>query len=191
MKLQPPVANFEFAESVPPAVRRMYAQRQLLIDQETVERAVDRVAIRMTVALQDLNPLLVSVLPHGLVFIGMLMRRLVFPLQSTHAVNGKIAGDGAFTVQHRHVVVVDALAGDEQHLAVSDELRSAGASCVQFAVLLAGDAINDEFDRSEDTSFVALRYDSSKYNGSALIGCGLDHVGYGANLPAIYTLTSK
>lgn len=45
-----------------------------------IERALDQLSIEVTVAFQDQTPQCVCVLPEGLVFAGMLLRRLVFPL---------------------------------------------------------------------------------------------------------------
>lgn len=178
--------NFDFAETVPPAIRRMYAQAQLVHDQTTVERAVDQVAIRLTVALQDHNPVLVCILPRGLVFMGMLMRRLVFPLQVMYAVNGKIVEDDTLSVQRRHIVLVDAMADLESRQVLSDTLRSAGASSVQTVVLLG--AGTGELDTNNDISWVALSAENSQTGMPLFIGCGLESGGYGANLPGIYAL---
>ena len=196
-------ANFDFAETVPPATRRMYTQARLLHDHTAVERAVDQVAIRLTVAAQDLNPVLVSILPSGLVFMGMLMRRLVFPLQATYAVNGKIVDTDTLSVQRRHIVLVDALDAQddlEPRQQLGDALRSAGASSVQTVVLLAAARVTGEVDPDSDISFAALFYEprTDKSETTSLegatplfIGCGLESGGYGANLPGIYALADS
>ena len=191
-------ANFDFAETIPPAIRRMYTQAQLLYDQTSVERAVDQVAIRLTVAAQDLNPVLVSILPRGLVFMGMLMRRLVFPLQVAYAVNGKLVDADTLSVQRRHIVLVDAMdvmdtidseGGLELRQELSDALLSAGASSVQTAVLLAAETVGGEFGPDNDITFSALLYERS--STPIFIGCGLENGGYGANLPGIYALADN
>ena len=106
--------DLPFADSVPPSVRRVFTQAELSHEANEVEGAVDRVAVRITVDLQDQNPLLVNVLPAGFVFAGMLLRRLIFPLQFVSValpLNANIdaSEDALQLMRERDVVLVDGL----------------------------------------------------------------------------------
>ena len=85
---------------------------------EEVTAAIDRLAVRLAVALADEEPLLLCVLNGGLPFTGALMQRLHFPLTLSYVHVGRY-GDatsgGALTwhakpqadLKDRHVLLVD------------------------------------------------------------------------------------
>ncbi len=178
------LSQLPFAASVPAGVRRVFAAAQLLHDDVEVERAVDRVAVRMTVDLQDCNPLLISVLPAGFVFAGMLLRRLVFPLQFSFL---SINGEGVITpapgmhelLQQRPVVVLDGCIDDVRAATVQDWLAGNGAGSVTLAALLDAGRANAQ----------AVCYSAFDDHPEGLFGSGLDYQGYGANLPGVYAVT--
>lgn len=178
--------HLPFADSVPAKVRRVFAQAVLLHEVDRVERAVDRVAVRMTVDMQDQNPLLVNVLPAGFVFAGMLLRRLVFPLQFV-SVSLRPGGDIDASQQtcellhRRDVVLVDGQYIPQRSAHLQDWATEAGAASIRKAFLVAPDAL-----RSDGADYVALVNEGESGDGVALLGCGLDYQGYGANLPGLY-----
>ena len=175
--------DLPFADSVPHVVRRVFAQAELLHEASEVERAVDRVAVRLTVELQDKNPVLVNVLPVGFVFAGMLLRRLIFPLQFVSVAllpTGKVDApeDALQLLREREVVLIDGPCVARRNASLRQWVTEAGAVSVRNAFMIA-----DQAQPVSDRDYVALVGDAGEAFGS-----GLDYQGYGANLPGIYTI---
>jgi len=175
------LAQLPYADDVPTAIRHVLSSAQLVFEPAAVERAVDQLAVRLTVAWQDRNPLLVCVLPHGIVLTGMLLRRLIFPLQVCY-----VAGQDTNIIRFdAHPTRFDArpllfLHGRESSLmarALSQWGTAGGANDVQHIALIR--PVSDENEFAEG----ALACDAPE-----LAGCGLDYLGYGANLPGIYAV---
>jgi hypoxanthine phosphoribosyltransferase len=181
---------------VPLSVQRAYSQARLEVSAEDVDAAVDRIAVRITVALQDKNPVLLTVLQGGLVFSGMLMRRLVFPLEQGYVHVGRYgqqtSGQKLNWHGHQHpelagrcVLIVDDILDEGITLnALVAWARDEGAADVQVAVLV-------EKQVSRQTTISAACYVALDCPDSFLIGCGMDFQGYGRNLPGIYALDEE
>jgi len=177
-----------FADSVPAKVRRVFAQAVLLHEESRVERAVDRVAVRMTVDMQDQNPLLINVLPAGFVFAGMLLRRLVFPLQFVSisllpSAEVDASQQICESLHQRDVVLVDGQYIPQRSAHLQDWATKAGAASIRKAFLVAPDTL-----RNDGADYIALVHEGESGDGAELLGCGLDYQGYGANLPGIYAI---
>ncbi|TNF90520.1 MAG: hypoxanthine-guanine phosphoribosyltransferase [Gammaproteobacteria bacterium] len=173
------------------APERAEAARQsaeCLYKAEEVVAAVDRLAVRLTVALAEENPLLLCVLNGGLPFTGALMQRLQFPLTLSYVHVGRY-GDatrgGELTwharpredVEGRHVVLIDDILDEGVTLAALEAwCMEEGASAVTSAVLL-------EKGEGGRATFAALPC-PDRY----VFGWGMDFEGYWRNLPAIYAL---
>ena len=63
--------HIEYADSVPADVRRSLASLEPVVDSDAVEKAVDQLAVRLTIALQSSDPVFVTVLHGGSVLAGM------------------------------------------------------------------------------------------------------------------------
>lgn len=180
--------------SVPAAVLAARETGEVLFPREVVVRAIDRLAVRLTVVLAEANPLLICVLHGGLPFTAAVMQRLQFPLELTYLHVGRY-GDatrgGALTwharprcdLVGRHVVLLDDVIDEGVTLG---ELKafclSAGAAAVTTVVLL-------------DKATVRERVGAPAPDHAALIcpdryvfGWGMDFEGYWRNLPDIYAL---
>ena len=172
-------------------VRAVQALRnlELVVSTAEVTRAVDRMAVHMTARLQDLDPVLVTVLQGGTMLMGRLLARLSFPLccgfvQATrygaHVTPGELTF-GACEVPPltgRHVIFVDdILDGGNTLEALYGWARDAGAGGVGAAVLVR------RLGRPQPIvpDFVGLELGTG-----FLVGCGMDLQGYGRNLPAVY-----
>lgn len=175
------LAQLPYADDVPAPVRHALSSAALVFEPVAVERAVDQLAVRLTVAWQDRNPLLVCVLPHGIVLTGMLLRRLIFPLQVCY-----VAGQDTNIIRFdAHPTHFDArpllfLHGRGSSLTArmwSQWGAAGGAKDVQHIALVGPVCDENEFADG------ALACDASE-----LAGCGLDYLGYGANLPGIYAV---
>ncbi len=153
-----------------------------------VTAAIDRLAVRLTVALAEADPLLICVLNGGLPFTGALMQRLQFPLTLSYVHVGRYgdATAGGELTWHaepqadltdRHVLLVDDILDEGVTLAALQAwCLEQGASAVSTAVLL-------EKGEGGRATFAALPC-PDRY----VFGWGMDFEGYWRNLPAIYAL---
>lgn len=161
---------------------------ELVYSAEQVTKAIDRLAVRLTVELAEKNPLLLCVLNGGLPFTGALMQRLIFPLELSYVHVGRY-GDrtrgGNLTwharpqtpVGGRHVVLLDDILDEGITLAALKAwCIEEGASAVTSVVLL-------EKGQEQRADFAALSC-PDRY----VFGWGMDFEGYWRNLPAIYAL---
>jgi len=156
-----------------------------------VTAAVDRLAVRLTVALADENPLLLCVMNGGLPFTGALMQRLHFPLTLSYVHVGRYGEatrGGALnwharpqeSLADRHVVLIDDILDEGITLAALEAwCGEEGASAVTTAVLL-------EKGEGGRATFAALPC-PDRY----VFGWGMDFEGYWRNLPAIYALAAS
>lgn len=142
-----------------------------------VERAVDQFGVKLTVSLQDQTPQFVCVLPDSLVFAGMLMRRLVFPLTlySAAAPPQQAAGD-VFDSTRPIILLVSRLEGS-RCAAWMDWLRSYQTAAVYVAALLQSPA------HEAQANFSALPAMAGR-----VVGCGFNHAGFGANWGGLFVL---
>ena len=69
------------SSAIPADLNKRLSGAELQYSHRQVERALDQLSIEVTVAFQDQAPQCICVVPEGLLFTGMLLRRLVFPLQ--------------------------------------------------------------------------------------------------------------
>ena len=181
----------------PPEVLEARRSAVELVSAAEVARAIDQVAVRMTVALADQNPLLLCVLEGGLPFTGRSLERLDFPLQAGHVNVGRYGDEleGQRLRWHakpdlplagRHVVFVDDILDQGVTLAeLSRWAAQQGAERTSVAVLVDKRIAGAEA-RPIQADFVALTCPDR-----FLIGCGMDFKGYWRNLPAIYALADR
>jgi hypoxanthine phosphoribosyltransferase len=178
--------------SVPIDVLAARDAAECLFDGAAVERAVDQLAIRLTVTLADAHPVIVCVLNGGLPLTAELMLRFHFPLELTyvHATRYRDALRGAqiewraepdMSIAGRHVLVVDDVL-DEGHTlaAVVERLAASGARSVRTAVL-----VDKIIGRPRP---VAVDEAALTCPDRFLFGHGMDYRGHWRNLAGIYAL---
>ncbi len=177
--------------TIPLEISHKIASGSEVVTSSEVELAVDRLAVRLTVDLQDQNPILLTVLHGGLVFAGMLLRRIVFPCEIgyVHTTRYGSATSGAELdwrsqdfpdLTGRAVVIIDDICDEGKTMAALIKFcREQGANPVRSAVLVARKGVA----RSVECDYAALHV-----GPGFLIGCGMDIAGYGRNLPGIYKL---
>ncbi len=176
----------------PPAVLAARRRAELLVSADEVRVAVDRVSVRLSLRLQEANPVLLAVMNGALPFAGMLLPRLNFPLEVGYLHVGRYrdATRGGELVWHarptgdldgRTVVLVDDVLDQGTTLAaLLDWARAAGAAEVLSVVLVDKQVATARPVRAD---FVALQC-PDRY----LFGCGMDFQGYWRNLPDIHAL---
>lgn len=180
------------SREVPEAVMAARRRAELVADAQTVTGAIDRLAVRVTLALQNANPLVLCIMNGGLIFCGRLLRRLHFPLEQAYV---HVARYGQYTrgglldwlatppqsVAGRNVLIVDDVLDDGDTLrAVCDWLASEGAAAVWTTVLVRKDTPRNAALNIDFTGLVC----PDRY----LFGCGMDFRSYWRNLPAVYAL---
>lgn len=155
-----------------------------------VEAAIDRVAGEITIALGDRNPLVLTVLNGGIIFTGMLLPRLPFPLE-LEAVNasryhGRTRGSQiqwrlkpTLPLEGRAVLLTDDVLDEGITLAeIIAYCRAEGAASVQVAVLIDKQIGRERPARAD---FVGLKA-PNRY----LFGYGMDYKNYLRNAPGIF-----
>jgi len=176
----------------PPSVLGARQQARLLFSAAEVLKAIDQLAVRLTVALAEENPLLISIMNGALPFTASLMQRLHFPLQLSHVhvsrydnttEGGRLVWHGGFEMdlEGRHVVLIDDILDQGLTIqALRNWATQRGAEEVTVAVLLDK---HSRGDRPAAADFVALAC-PDRY----VFGWGMDFEGYWRNLPDIYAL---
>ncbi|MEE2783209.1 MAG: phosphoribosyltransferase family protein [Pseudomonadota bacterium] len=179
-------------EGLPQETARMLAGAVEVVAPEVVEKLVDQLAVRLTVDLQETNPLFVTVLHGGLTLMGMLMRRLVFPCEFGYVhvsrygdqTEGKALswlGSAHTEVVGRTVVLVDDIIDEGETLhALVEHFRQLGAKDVFTVVLVSRLGLSRPIEAT---------YEGLQLEAGFLVGCGMDVAGYARNLPGIYRLT--
>jgi hypoxanthine phosphoribosyltransferase len=178
----------------PPEVLAVRQRATEVVSAAAVLKAIDQLAVRMTLALADENPLLVCVMNGAVPFAGALLQRLQFPAQFTH-VHVSRYGDATqggelrwhsqptVSLNGRHVVFLDDIFDQGVTLAALGRWAlEGGAQQVSYAVLV-DKQIAASAERPIVINFAALQCEDR-----FLIGYGMDYQGYWRNLPAIYAV---
>jgi hypoxanthine phosphoribosyltransferase len=170
----------------------VYSAAECLYDRAEVETALDKMALDISYALAETNPLVITVMQGGLITAGMLLPRLAFPLQVDylHATRYRGRTTGAElnwivrpsrALTDRIVLLVDDI-HDEGHTleAIVGACRAAGARRVYSAVL-----VNKQHERKTvyRADFVGLEV-PDRY----VFGYGMDYKEYLRNAPGIYAV---
>ena len=181
------LSQLPLADSVPGAVRSAIRHAQLLHDNAAVDKAVDQLAVRLTVAWQNMDPLLVTLLPHGFVLGGMLNRRVVFACRHL-AVGADRHGlpdiAEAGLLQGRLVALIVARA--DTHLCARLHRWAQLQGVEQLLVLAMAGASGV----GRDTIAGCEVWHALQVEAANLIGAGFDVEGYGANLPGLYSVAA-
>lgn len=189
-----PLTGFEYPQSVPQEVRQRFSAMQQVFSPEEVQRAIDQLAVRLTVALQDRNPVFITVLHGGLVFAGQVLNRAIFPCRTgyVHVTRYGAGTQGGELTWHAQshpdlqgetVVFLDDILDQGKTLtALNAWAEQHGAADVRNAVLVN----RLHVPQSVQADFAAL-----ETGPGFLVGSGMDLAGYGRNLPGIYQLSDE
>ncbi|XOV81904.1 MAG: hypothetical protein ACFHXK_13660 [bacterium] len=142
-----------------------------------IERALDQLSVEVTVAFQDQSPQCICVLPEGLVFAGMLLRRLIFPLSLYTTAEPPDTPATQVLDLARPVLLLSAEMGLPSLQAWLDWLPEGAARCV---VLLQAPAAQAPADYAALPGLAGEK-----------VGCGLQYQGYAANWGGVYLLPEQ
>jgi hypoxanthine phosphoribosyltransferase len=164
-----------------------------MIAPDAIAHEVDRVAERLTERYAGTNPLVVCVLAGAAIFHSDLVRRLSFPLELDYirvsSYNGALSSSGTiiFTAESstraegRNVIIVEDIVDTGRTVQRLREYFSGqGAATVAVASLL--------YKREADLHASAPEFVAFEIPNHFVIGYGLDYMGQGRNLPAVYVL---
>lgn len=171
---------------------QLLSDAELIFTEAEVNAAVEMVAHNITTVLQELDPLVLSVMGGAVVFSGWLLPKLRFPLDfdyvqasryrnqiQGHDIHWRVAPSD--NVCGRTVLLVDDILDEGITLAaVRDKCLDAGAARVLIATLTEK---NTGKPKPIQADFVGLVV-PDRY----VFGCGMDVHGRWRNLPAIYAL---
>jgi len=175
----------------PEQARKVLAEADLVHDAATVDAAIRRLAVEITAALGERNPLVLVVMKGGIYLAGQILPLLGFPLSVDYvhvsrygdAITGgqlRWKAEPSESVRGRTVLVLDDIldVGDTLS-AVRSRLMALGAQSVACAVLA-----DKETGRPKPCipDFIGLKV-PNRY----VFGCGMDVSGAWRNLPAIYS----
>ncbi|ROR98739.1 hypoxanthine phosphoribosyltransferase [Sinobacterium caligoides] len=178
--------------------RQIMAEADLVVSEEAVKAAYDKMAAEITAKLADRDPLFICVMNGGLVTTSEVTQRLSFPSQIDycHATRYRddTVGDETLewrampqrSLEGRVVVVVDDILDEGVTLAaIIQSCKLQGAAEIYSAVLA-----NKLHDRKIDKAIVG-DFVGMDVEDRFIFGCGMDYKGYWRNLPAIYAIKGK
>lgn len=176
----------------PAEARRILAEADLIRSEEEILSAIDRLAGEIADRLRDEYPLVLTVMSGGVVFAGLLLPKLGFPLECDylHATRYGNQTSGAelnwlaeprTPVAGRTVLVLDDILDEGITLAaIKARLLAQGAAACFTAVLSEKD-----LDRAKP---ISADFKGVQLPNRYVFGCGMDVKGAWRNLPAIYAL---
>ncbi|MFD0894898.1 hypoxanthine phosphoribosyltransferase [Luteolibacter ambystomatis] len=169
---------------------------RILIDEEIIEKRLDRMAEEIGRDFPQGNLLAIILLKGALVFAADLLRRVPRQLEleclNVSSYHGGLESSGTVKfldrsfpeVRGRHVLLLDDILDTGRTLhAVAERLRAEGAQAVHTCVLLAKDRPRDQEVAADYTGFVI--------GDEFVVGYGLDYRGRYRNLPYVGVLTRE
>lgn len=172
--------------------KQVMAEADLLVSNEQVEAAFDKMATAINAELAELNPLVICVVNGAIVPTGVLLPKLNFPLQVDyiHATRyGQNTQGGELdwivkpqrSLKNRVVLLVDDIFDEGLTLdAIVNDCQKAGAKAVYTSVL-----VNKIKPRKVELTIDFIGVD---VEDRFLFGYGMDYKGYLRNAPGIYAV---
>ena len=172
--------------------RELWANSEEIVSAEEVQASLDRMAAEITAKMGDAFPLVLSVMGGAVVFTGMLLPKLAFPLEFDYIHlsrynNKTVGGEMQWrvapreSVKDRVVLVLDDILDEgETMAAIRERIMEMGAGEFHAAVLC-------------EKTLTKLKPMHPDFCGFAVpdryvFGCGMDAKGYWRNLGAIRAL---
>lgn len=171
-------------------ISQIISSADLLHSETEVESAIARMALEISEALRETNPVFLCVMNGGVVISGKLLTRLNFPLTvdsiNASRYNNKTVGEEIEWIQKpktdlkdRTVLIVDDILDEGLTLkTIIDYCKNQGANSIYTAVL-----VNKTLQQEKPitANFIGLEVDNHY-----LFGYGMDYKGYLRNADGIY-----
>ncbi|WP_029903645.1 hypoxanthine phosphoribosyltransferase [Prevotella sp. 10(H)] len=165
---------------------------ELFLTQETIEKAIDDVAARLSNDLKDKDPLFICVLNGSFMYASELMKRVSVPSEVSFVKMSSYKGTTSTgkikeiygleeDIKGRTIVIVEDIVdtGYTMTLMLEQLICDEPKEILITTLLLKPDALQHEL----KLDYVALEIPSD-----FIVGYGLDYDGYGRNLPDIYKI---
>ena len=175
-------------------IRNMQENATLLYSPQEINSTIDRMAQQLTETVGTKNPVLLCVMTGALTFMGQLLPKLNFLLQTdyihTTRYGGNMEGgklqwvvEPSISLKDRTVVIIeDILDAGVTLAAIKDYCEKQEAKEIYTAVLVDKDNTRDE-NGVQHADFTGLHIENK-----FLIGYGLDYQGFFRNLNGIYAV---
>lgn len=177
----------------PPAdVLEARTRAELVVGAADVDAAVDRLAVRLTLAFAEADPLMLVVMHGGLPFAGALLQRCDFPMQVAYAHVSRFRDATRGGELRWHARTDVALEG--RTVLVVDDVLDHGDTLAALLDWCSGQGVREAVsvvlvDKQGSVSRpVSADYAALSCPDRYLFGYGMDYRGYWRNLPAIYAL---
>ena len=168
--------------------QELFGSAEVFIPRDKILRAVDQLAIRLTVAFRHNRPVILFNLKDAGWLFGCLIQRLQIPVAlgcfeiEEDAEDDKPAWriQPTANVEHKHIVFVfgDLNNPHEKEFVSSWSLKRGAIKILNASLVMrAGDGLSSD-----------RRYSCFSIGQERLVGCGLSRDGHGSNLPHLYSL---
>ncbi len=176
------------SEAVPLQIRKALGSAKLIIEKKEVLKAVDQLAVRLSVNFHDRDPIILFSLKDAVWLFTTLTQRLVFPhisgyceMHSDRLTATKVwRVEPAVDVQERDVLFLfGELTDGEEVRRLDIWARKQGALSISSVALV---------DRTNGSVSSKDIYSCFRYKEQRVFGCGLSYSGYGYSLPGLYAI---
>lgn len=187
----------ELTMILPEHIREVFAKATCIYGKTEVETAISRMAIEISQALSQTNPIFLCVVVGGIVPLGNLLPHLDFPLEVDYVHATRYRGDirgkdlhwkstPTSNMKGRTVVVVDDILDGGITLAeIIKFCQEKGASSVYSAVLV------DKCSARLPQGLPRADFTGLEVENHYVFGYGMDYKGYLRNAPGIYMVAPE
>lgn len=182
---------------IPEDIKGVFEKATCIYSKKEVEEALDQMALKITEKVSELHPIFLCVVVGGMIPLGSLLTRIVFPLEINyiHATRyqGETSGGELFwkatptcDLTDRTVVIVDDILDSGLTLAaIIDYCKKQGAKEVYTAVLV------DKHHAREVGGLQEADFTGLTVGDHYVFGYGMDYRGYLRNAPGIFAIAPE
>lgn len=182
---------------LPHDIREVYAKATCLYDKEKVDKALDDMAVAISVEVSEMAPVFICVVLGGIIPMGHLLTRLDFPLEVAYVhltryqgvlVGGVLKWETKIScsLKDRNVVIVDDILDKGVTLAALREIcYKDGARTVYTCVLV------DKNTARSQGGIIKADFTGLKVEDSYVFGYGMDYKNYLRNAPGIFSVAPQ
>lgn len=182
---------------IPEDIKAVFEKATCIYSKREVEQALDRMAIAITDEVSELNPIFLCVVVGGMIPLGSLLTRIIFPLEINYIhvtrYQGKTAGGELYwkatptcDLHGRTIVIVDDILDSGLTLkAIVDYCKDRGATTVYTSVLV------DKLNARQTGGLQKADFTGLTVGNHYVFGYGMDYQGYLRNAPGIFAIAPE
>jgi hypoxanthine phosphoribosyltransferase len=183
--------------NIPEDVQSVFDKATCIYTKHEVELALDRMAIEITDKVSESNPILLCVVVGGMIPLGGLLTRMIFPLEINYIHATRYQGETSggqlhwkakptCSLENRTVVIVDDILDTGLTLsAIIDFCQESGAKKVYTSVLV------DKQHARQPGGLETADFAGLTVGDHYVFGYGMDYRGYLRNAPGIYAIAPE